>query len=205
MPEQAGWGCLLARHKSRAAPPATKQPMKIFWHDLDGRWDRFTLGELFQCVGLAHTAQSELTAARRLQMNTTQQRMSIRLRRSAMVAIVALLVGWVARAETLSEIDVAAAAARIQAQQIKVLDVREPSEFATGVIQGAVLMPLGQVERRVAELAAFKDQPMLVVCGSGGRSAHAIKLLSKYGFTQMQNIKGGMDAWRKAKLPVVKP
>ncbi len=137
-------------------------------------------------------------------MNTKQKLIYIWLLRTALIGIVALL-GTVARAKALAEIDVATAAARIQEQQIKVLDVREPSEFATGVIQGAVLIPLGQVEKRVAELEAFKDQPMIVVCGSGGRSAEAIKLMRKYGFTKMQNIKGGMNAWRKAKLPVVKP
>jgi rhodanese-related sulfurtransferase len=127
------------------------------------------------------------------------------LLRSAMLCMIALLVGSIALAEALAEIDVTAAAMQIQERQIKVLDVREPSEFAMGVIQGAVLIPLGQVEKRVAELDAFKDQPMLVVCGSGGRSAQAIKVLNKYGFTQLTNIKGGMNAWRKAKLPVVAP
>jgi rhodanese-related sulfurtransferase len=119
--------------------------------------------------------------------------------------IVTSFAGPIALAEALAEIDVTTAAMQIQEQQIKVLDVRERSEFATGVIQGAVLIPLGQVEKRVAELDAFKDQPMLVVCGSGGRSAEAIKVLNKYGFTQLTNIKGGMNAWRKAKLPVVAP
>lgn len=115
------------------------------------------------------------------------------------------LAGACARADALVEIDVGAAAAQLQAQKINVLDVREPAEFATGVIQGATLMPLGQVEKRLAELEAFKDQPMYVVCASGGRSAQAIKVLSKHGFTQLTNIKGGMNAWRKANLPMVAP
>ena len=108
-------------------------------------------------------------------------------------------------AQGLAEIDVMAAAQQIQEKQIKVLDVREPSEFTTGVISGALLMPLGQVEKRLAELDGFKNQPMYVVCGSGGRSAQAIKILVKNGFTQLTNIKGGMTAWRKANLPVVAP
>lgn len=109
-------------------------------------------------------------------------------------------------AQSLPDIDVTTAAQQIQEKQINVLDVREPSEFATGVIPGAILIPLGQVEKRVAELDAFKDQPLYVVCGTGGRSAQAIKVLaSKYGFTQLQNVKGGMNAWRKAKLPLVAP
>jgi rhodanese-related sulfurtransferase len=121
------------------------------------------------------------------------------------VGVCALLIGVTACAEALSEIDVTNAATQIQDKQIKVLDVREPSEFATGVISGAMLMPLSQVEKRLAELDGFKNQPMYVVCGSGGRSAQAIKFLSKNGFTQLTNIKGGMNAWRKANLPVVAP
>lgn len=138
-------------------------------------------------------------------MNTTREFIHRGFLRVALIGVAALLNASIALAEALPEIDVTIAAAQIQNKQIKVLDVREPAEFATGVIKGAVLIPLGQVEKRVSELDAFKDQPMLVVCGSGGRSAQAIKLLSKYGFTQLSNIKGGMNAWRKAKLPVVAP
>ena len=125
--------------------------------------------------------------------------------RTFFLGVCALLIGAAACAEALPEIDVASAAAQIQQKQIRVLDVREPSEFATGVIEGAMLMPLSQVEKRLAELDAFKNQPMYVVCGSGARSAQAVNFLSKNGFTKLTNIKGGMNAWRKAKLPVVAP
>lgn len=121
------------------------------------------------------------------------------------IAMVTFLASSIVTAGGLPEIDVLNAAAQIQEKQIKVLDVREPSEFATGVIQGAILIPLGEVEKRVADLDAFKDRPIYVVCGSGGRSAQAIKVLSKHGFTKLQNVKGGMNAWRKANLPLVAP
>lgn len=138
-------------------------------------------------------------------MNTKRTLTDFYFLRIALIGVAALLSVSIASAEALPEIDVAAAAAQIQDKQITVLDVREPAEFATGVIQGAVLIPLGQVEKRIGELDGLKDRPMLVVCGSGGRSAQAIKVLSKYGFTKLTNIKGGMNAWRKAKLPVVAP
>ena len=121
-----------------------------------------------------------------------------------LLAALMLLMSSFTFAQTLVEIDVTKAAAQIQDTQIKVLDVREPSEFAAGHIKDAILIPLGQVEKRIAELEGLKDQPMIVVCGSGGRSAAAIKTLSsKFGFTQLQNLKGGMGAWRKAGLPIV--
>jgi rhodanese-related sulfurtransferase len=121
------------------------------------------------------------------------------------VAVLLTLFGSAARAQAAAEVDVATAAAQIREKHVKVLDVREPSEFATGVIQGALLIPLGQVEKRVAELSELKDQPLYVICASGGRSAQAIKTLSKLGFTQLTNVKGGMNAWRKMDLPVVAP
>ncbi|MEO6022608.1 MAG: rhodanese-like domain-containing protein [Burkholderiales bacterium] len=119
-----------------------------------------------------------------------------------LIAALTLLASSFAFAQAITEIDVTKAATQIQDAKIKVLDVREPSEFAAGHIKDAMLIPLGQVEKRVAELEGFKDQPMIVVCGSGGRSATAVKTLSKYGFTQLQNLKGGMGAWRKAGLPI---
>ncbi len=108
-----------------------------------------------------------------------------------------------ARTQTGGEIDVIQAAEQI-AKKVFVLDVREPSEFRDGHIVDAVLIPLGQLEQRAAELDGQKDKPMLVICGSGVRSMQAIRILSKQGFTQMQNVRGGMNAWRKAKLPMEK-
>ena len=138
-------------------------------------------------------------------MKLINDRKYLLVMRTFVVGFFALFIGATAFAEARPEIDVTSAVIQIQEKQIKVLDVREPSEFATGVIQGAMLMPLGQVEKRLAELDGFKNQPIYVVCGSGGRSAQAIKFLSKNGFSQLTNIKGGMNAWRKANLPVVAP
>jgi rhodanese-related sulfurtransferase len=109
------------------------------------------------------------------------------------------------RSELVAEIEVAPAAQRIDQKKVFVLDVREPSEYVGGHIAGSVLIPLGQVNARIGELLKHKDHPMIVVCGSGVRSAAAIEMLRKHGFTRMHNLKGGMNAWRKAKLPVVKP
>ena len=110
-----------------------------------------------------------------------------------------------AGAAPLAEIEVSAAAALILEQKVFVLDVREPSEYKSGHIAGSVLIPVGQVNARFEELLQYKDQPMLVVCGSGARSAAAIGMLSKRGFSNLSNLKGGMDAWRGAKLPVARP
>ena len=73
------------------------------------------------------------------------------------------------------------------------LDVREPDEYATAKIEGAVLIPLGQLQSRVAEIP--KDREVIVHCHHGGRSAQAVRWLLKSGVPGAKNLDGGIDAW----------
>jgi adenylyltransferase/sulfurtransferase len=75
------------------------------------------------------------------------------------------------------------------------LDVREPKEHAVARIPGSLLIPLGQLEARLAELADWKDRRIVVHCHHGGRSAAACRLLAERGFSGVENLKGGIDAW----------
>lgn len=79
-------------------------------------------------------------------------------------------------------------------QGLTVLDVRTPAEFASGHIPNARLVPLDELEDRIAELPA-RDAPILVHCAAGGRSAAASELLGHHGFTRVYNLVGGMHAW----------
>lgn len=85
-----------------------------------------------------------------------------------------------------------------------VIDVREGNEVSAGKVKGARHIPLGQVATRVGELEKFKDQPILVYCRSGNRSAMAANTLTKKGFTNVNNLAGGITAWESANLPVSK-
>ena len=75
------------------------------------------------------------------------------------------------------------------------LDVREPHEQSISRIEGAVLIPLGELEQRTAELP--RDKRILVHCKSGGRSARAVSLLRDEGFENVWNISGGIIAWAR--------
>ncbi len=75
-----------------------------------------------------------------------------------------------------------------------VLDVRTPQETALGVIPGARLVPIDQLEERLAEVPR-DGRPMLVACAGGGRSAAACELLSSRGYSGLFNLEGGMGAW----------
>jgi adenylyltransferase/sulfurtransferase len=75
------------------------------------------------------------------------------------------------------------------------LDVREPAEYEKARIEGARLIPLGQLEARLAELADWKERPIVVHCHKGGRSAKACALMRRAGFADVKNLSGGIEAW----------
>jgi sulfur-carrier protein adenylyltransferase/sulfurtransferase len=79
-------------------------------------------------------------------------------------------------------------------EDIFVLDVREPHEYAIANL-GAPQIPVGEVERRVGELAAQKNREVIVHCRSGARSQKAALMLKQAGFTNVSNLAGGILAW----------
>lgn len=85
-----------------------------------------------------------------------------------------------------------------------ILDVREEKEYASGHIPKAKHIPLGNLSSRIQELEKHKNKPILVTCRSGQRSARACGMLKKAGFETVFNQSGGIIAWERANLPVVK-
>ena len=90
-------------------------------------------------------------------------------------------------------------------QQIKdnpdliVLDVRTPEELSgpLGKIDGVVNIPVQELEKRVGELDKYKDKEIAVICRTGHRSSIGTKILMKHGFTKVENVEGGMTAYRQ--------
>lgn len=81
---------------------------------------------------------------------------------------------------------------------VRIVDVREPDEWADGHIATAVHVPLGTVPDSVD---AFDGSPTYVICRSGGRSMRACELLSGEHDLAVVNVTGGMLAWLDAGLP----
>jgi molybdopterin/thiamine biosynthesis adenylyltransferase/rhodanese-related sulfurtransferase len=75
-----------------------------------------------------------------------------------------------------------------------ILDVREPHEYPIANL-GAPLIPVGDLEKRVGELAAEKNRNIVVHCRSGARSQKAALILKNAGFTHVENLAGGILAW----------
>lgn len=92
----------------------------------------------------------------------------------------------------------------INRQDALVVDVREQAEYAQSHILNARLLPLSQLEARLADIEKFKDKPVIVYCATGNRSGAAAATLRKSGFSNVSNLSGGFAAWRQAGLPVQK-
>ncbi len=73
------------------------------------------------------------------------------------------------------------------------LDVRQPEEFAQGHIDGAVLMPLGNLPNSYQQIP--KGVTLVVYCRSGGRSAKAVSFLREHGYDKAVSLSGGYMAW----------
>jgi rhodanese-related sulfurtransferase len=80
-----------------------------------------------------------------------------------------------------------------QGNHITLLDVREPHELEISHLEGAKLIPLGQLAAHLPELDSAED--MVVFCKGGTRSARALELLVSAGFRKVKNLKGGINAW----------
>jgi rhodanese-related sulfurtransferase len=94
------------------------------------------------------------------------------------------------------DIDVASVKQMLDANEdFTLLDCREPSEYATARIEGSMLLPMREFTVRAAELADKKNSRIVVHCHHGGRSLRVTEWLRSQGFSQVQNMAGGIDAW----------
>ena len=92
-------------------------------------------------------------------------------------------------------------ASRLRDAGAFMLDVREPDEWAAGHIEGATLIPLGELAARAKEVPA--DRQVVVVCRSGNRSAQGRDVLLGAGLTSVTSMAGGMNDWAASGKPVV--
>ncbi|HEX8246859.1 MAG TPA: rhodanese-like domain-containing protein [Pyrinomonadaceae bacterium] len=77
---------------------------------------------------------------------------------------------------------------------IQLIDVRQPDEYAFAKIEGARLIPLSELMNRIGEIDESRET--VVHCHAGGRSARAIDAMQRTGFKgELKNLKGGITAW----------
>lgn len=82
------------------------------------------------------------------------------------------------------------------------LDCREPKEYKSGHIPGAINIPRGLLEFKIGSKISEKNTPVIMYCKTGGRASLACCSIQRMGYKNVKNIDGGWKAWAKAGYPV---
>lgn len=94
------------------------------------------------------------------------------------------------------EVDVTTVAAKqASGDEFLFLDVREQDEYDFAKINGTLLIPMSELQDRIAELEPHRERHIIVHCHHGGRSMNVTRALKTAGFAKVQNMAGGIDAW----------
>lgn len=87
---------------------------------------------------------------------------------------------------------------------VLILDVRAPADYKSGHIRGAKNIALSDMASSIDKLSHAKQAPVLVYCNSGNTVTRAIKQLKNAGFEKVNNLEGGIAAWKEANMPLSK-
>jgi rhodanese-related sulfurtransferase len=82
----------------------------------------------------------------------------------------------------------------------QVVDLREPHEWAEGILPGALRLPLSKLSG-LAPLYLKRDQPVLLYCRSGNRSQEGLQTLMRLGYAKVWQLEGGVQAWSELGIP----
>ena len=84
-----------------------------------------------------------------------------------------------------------------------ILDVRTEGEYKEGHLEDAFLLPVQILEKEIAQIAAYKNEDILIYCRSGNRSTVASKILLDAGFTNVYNLRYGISGWGSDGYPII--
>ena len=108
-----------------------------------------------------------------------------------------------ASAQSQGDLDVEHFKAALEKNDALLIDVRTPDEFVQGHIEAAANVDWNGGSFLQDLSGINKSEPVLLYCASGNRSRKALDALKKFGFTDVQHLKGGIVAWEKQGEPVI--
>jgi rhodanese-related sulfurtransferase len=119
-----------------------------------------------------------------------------------LLILIALLIGNIVadKLKKYEDVNTNTATELMDNDDLIILDVREKKERKAGYINGDLHIPLADVKNKLDQLD--KNKPILVYCRSGSRSGHIAGLLTRNEYKKIYNLKGGIQAWKRAKLPI---
>ena len=109
------------------------------------------------------------------------------------------------RLNRIRAVDAANQTITVEAGKVTLIDIREPDEHATGVANGARLLPMSQLNQRAGEIPKDPTQPVLIICNTQNRSSKVVQAMQEAGWTNVRYVHGGMSTWAKNGWHMVKP
>ena len=82
-----------------------------------------------------------------------------------------------------------------------IVDVRPVADFKKGHLMSAINLPLAQIDKQIGELGKDKSRPVVLYCALGSSSAEAARKVLSHGFSEVLQIRGGLDGWLASNLP----
>ncbi len=101
-----------------------------------------------------------------------------------------------------SSVEASEATRLINRENAVLLDIRPTAEFSDGHIINATNIPFSDFDNRTSELEKFRDRPIIICCKTGTSASLAAASLKKLGFENIQRLKGGIEGWKHASLPL---
>jgi rhodanese-related sulfurtransferase len=97
------------------------------------------------------------------------------------------------------------ARAEHEGNKVVLIDIREKSEHASGVVQGAVLLPMSELAQKQSLIPKDPAQPVLLICNTQNRSKATLEMLKQQGYQNVRYVEGGMSQWVAKGWPLVTP
>ncbi|KND60863.1 Rhodanese-related sulfurtransferase [Candidatus Burkholderia verschuerenii] len=101
-------------------------------------------------------------------------------------------------------VSAAEATTLINRRNAVVIDVRPAAEFAKGHLPSARNIEQAELQAKIGQIAKNKSNPVVLVCQTGQQSQRASRTVTEAGYAEVHVLEGGVDAWQKAGMPVVK-
>jgi len=101
-----------------------------------------------------------------------------------------------------SSIEASEATRLMNRENAILLDIRNQAEFSDGHIINATNIPFSEFENRASELEKLRDHPVIICCKTGSTARLAVSNLKKLGFEKIYHLKGGIESWKNADLPL---
>ncbi len=121
------------------------------------------------------------------------------------VVLVALLINeWIGRQFGLPEVNPEVAVQMMNRTEAQIFDIRGESAFQSGHILGSHTVPRQSLEKKIAVLMQYADKPVIVVGSLDQETSKVGQELQQKGFKQLSILRGGIPAWTRAGLPLVK-